>query len=299
MALRYRATAVWVALAVAGVAQAPHAIAQPMETASGETPVAPANEIEDPSSLTFRPEARPSEAIRETDPLAPIAELQDDGAGPEVADQTIEVAEASRPRMPTDMIADAAETPSGTAAIVTNWITATGDNGGLPFMVIDKVAAMVFLFDAEGQFIGSTPALFGITAGDNSATGVGDRELSDIKPEDRTTPAGRFVAKFGLATGNRNVLWVDYETSISLHPVITTNKKERRLQRLRSPSAGDNRITFGCINVPSGFYEDIVRPLFADTSGIVYILPEHKYLFEVFPAFRPDARPASHAEGGR
>ena len=91
---------------------------------------------------------------------------------------------------------------------------------------------------------------------------------------------------------------MDYETSISLHPVITTNKKERRLQRLRSPSAGDNRITFGCINVPSGFYEDIVRPLFADTSGIVYILPEHKYLFEVFPAFRPDARPASTQKVG-
>ena len=44
--------------------------------------------------------------------------------------------------MPAGDIADAAETPSGTAAIITNWITASGDNGGLPFMVIDKVAAM-------------------------------------------------------------------------------------------------------------------------------------------------------------
>jgi hypothetical protein len=60
-----------------------------------------------------------------------------------------------------------------TAAIVTNWITATGDNGGLPFMVIDKVAAMVFLFDA-GQFMAHA-GLFGITAGDDSAAGVGDR----------------------------------------------------------------------------------------------------------------------------
>lgn len=299
MVLRYRATAVWVALAVAGVALAQHAIAQPMETASDVAPLEPATMALDASGSSVPAEARPSEAIREADPLAPIAQVQDDGVGQEAADRTIEFAEAYRPQMPADMIADAAEAPSGTAAIVTSWVTATGDNGGLPFMVIDKVAAMVFLFDAEGQFIGSTPALFGITAGDDSATGVGDRELSDIKPEDRTTPAGRFVAKFGPATGNRNVLWVDYETSISLHPVITTNKKERRLQRLRSPTAGDNRITFGCINVPARFFEDVVRPLFADTSGIVYILPEHKYLFEVFPAFRPDARPASHAEGWR
>ena len=162
-------------------------------------------------------------------------------------------------------------------------------------MVIDKVAAKVFLFDAQGQLVGATPALFGITAGDESAAGVGDRELSDIKPEDRTTPAGRFVAKFGRASGNRNVLWVDYATSISLHPVVTTNKKERRLQRLRSTTADDNRITYGCINVPAKFYQDIVRPLFTGTSGIVYILPESKYLFEVFPAFRPDLQPQSHA----
>jgi hypothetical protein len=292
-------TVFWVALAIAGVALVPHAIAQPMETTNDIASLAPVNETVEASGWSVRAEARPSEPISEPDPLAPKAMVQEDGAGQEAADQTIEVAEASRPQMPTDRIADAAEWPSGTAAIVTNWITATGDNGGLPFMVIDKVAAMVFLFDADGQFVGSSPALFGITAGDDSATGVGDRELSDIKPEDRTTPAGRFVAKFGLATGNRNVLWVDYETSISLHPVITTNKKERRLQRLRSPSADDNRITFGCINVPTKFYQEVVHPLFADTSGIVYILPEHKYLFEVFPAFRPDARPTSHSGGWR
>ena len=80
---------------------------------------------------------------------------------------------------------------------------------------------------------------------------------------------------------------------------MTTNKKERRPQRLRSPSAEDNRITFGCINVPAQFYQEVVRPLFKNSTGIVYILPESKYLFEVFPAFRPDLQPASHAEASR
>lgn len=297
--MRNRATIAWVAVALAGVTLPPFAKAQPTEPISDPVPMVREGGVVDTGGWSLRTFARPSETTSEADPLAPEGQLQDDPAMLKAAEQPIELSEASRPQMPAGEIADVADPPSETASIVTNWITASGDNGGLPFMVIDKVAAMVFLFDAEGQFIGATPALLGITAGDDSAPGVGDRELSDIKPEDRTTPAGRFVAKFGLASGNRNVLWVDWETSISLHPVITTNKKERRLQRLRSPTAEDNRITFGCINVPAQFYHDMVRPLFAETSGIVYILPEFKYLFEVFPAFRPDMGPSAHGEGGR
>jgi hypothetical protein len=258
--MRNSAMAAWVALALGGVALPSTATAKDM----------PEGGMVDASGWSLEAASRSSEAAS---PAKPDAALEDPS--------------------------DDSERPSEAASIVTNWIIASGDNGGLPFMVIDKVAAKVFLFDAQGQPVGTTPALLGITAGDDSAPGVGDRELSDIKPEDRTTPAGRFVAKFGRASGNRNVLWVDYATSISLHAVVTTNKKERRLQRLRSPSANDNRITFGCINVPAKFYQDTVRPLFADTSGIVYILPESKYLIEVFPAFRPDLRPASFAEGGR
>jgi len=172
------------------------------------------------------------------------------------------------------------------AGQVLNWVIASGDNGDLPFMVIDKVAAVVAVFDPKGEMLGQTPALFGVTPGDDSAPGVGDRELSEITPEERTTPAGRFVSKFGPAAGGRNVLWVDYATSISLHPVVTTKKKERRLQRLRSTTPEDNRITYGCINVPARFYTNVVRPHFREDIGVVYILPEVKSLTEAFPAFQ-------------
>lgn len=183
-------------------------------------------------------------------------------------------------------------TPAGppltaTGIEILNWVVRSGDNGDLPFMVIDKVAAVVALFDAEGKPLGTSAALFGITPGDDSSPGVGDRELSDIAPEERTTPAGRFVSKFGSAAGYRRVLWVDYTTSISLHPVVTTNKKERRVERLRSASAEDNRITFGCINVPSRFYTNLVVPNFKKDIGVVYILPEVKSLTEAFPAYQP------------
>lgn len=171
------------------------------------------------------------------------------------------------------------------AAQLAEWVRASGDNGDLPFMVVDKVAAVVAVFDAKGKMLGQTPALFGVTPGDDSSPGVGDRELSEIIPEERTTPAGRFVSKFGPAAGGRRVLWVDYPTSISLHAVVTTKKKERRLQRLKSPTPKDNRITYGCINVPSSFYTKVVVPHFRKDIGVVYILPEVKPLNEVFPAF--------------
>lgn len=183
----------------------------------------------------------------------------------------------------------AAPTPKPLPQVVgrlANWVTASGDNGELPFMVIDKVAAVVAIYDSKGKLLGQTPALFGITPGDDSSPGVGDRELSEIAPEERTTPAGRFVSKFGPAAGGRNVLWVDYATSISLHPVVTTKKKERRLQRLRSATPEDNRITYGCINVPSRFYTRVVAPNFQEDIGVVYILPEVRSLNEVFPAFQ-------------
>ncbi|MCJ8157573.1 hypothetical protein [Sphingomonas sp. LaA6.9] len=188
--------------------------------------------------------------------------------------------------------ADAVEPSSEIVAQMAQWITASRDNGDLPFMIIDKVAAEVIIFDAQGQFLGAAPALLGIAPGDESAPGVGDRELSAIKPEDRTTPAGRFVAKYGIGSGNRKVLWVDYVTAISLHPVVTANKKERRLQRLNSPSPEDNRITYGCINVPASFYAKVVSPLFKETSGVVYILPETKPLNEVFAAFHAQGQPS-------
>lgn len=65
------------------------------------------------------------------------------------------------------------------------------------------------------------------------------------------------MAHYGPAIGTtEKVLWVDYETAISMHPVVTSNPKEHRLERLKSTTPDDNRITFGCINIAPAFYED-------------------------------------------
>jgi len=204
-------------------------------------------------------------------------------SSPAMAVQSVEAAD---PLAPVEAQESAAPWPSDTVIQLTKWVVSSGDNGGLPFMVIDKTAAAVFVFDAQTQFVGATPALVGSAVGDESDPGVGDRELSAIAPDKRTTPAGRFVAGFGPAYGHKQVLWVDFSTAVSLHPVITGNKKERRLQRLQSPTPDDNRITYGCINVPAEFYANVVSSIFKDTKGIVYILPETKPVSEVFLAFR-------------
>jgi hypothetical protein len=177
--------------------------------------------------------------------------------------------------------------PSAQAWRVIDWVIASHDNNGMPFLVIDKAAAEVFVYGADAKIMAATPALVGMTIGDEATPGVGDRELSNIPPKDRKTPAGRFVAKFGHAAGGRDVLWVDYPAAISLHPVININKREHRPERLKSPTPADNRITYGCINVPSDFYAKVLKPLFKDSAGVVYILPEEKTLNEVFLALPP------------
>jgi hypothetical protein len=83
-------------------------------------------------------------------------------------------------------------------------------------------------------------------------------------------------------SAHKDVLWVDYDGAVSLHRVITTKPKERRLQRLGSPTPFDHRISYGCINVPAKFYNNVVSPAFTGTYGIVYVLPETRSISEIF-----------------
>ena len=171
---------------------------------------------------------------------------------------------------------------SSAASQVKTWVLETADNQGLPFMIVDKVNAQVFAFDREGVLLGTAPVLLGLSPGDVSPPGIGDSPLSGIAPEDRITPAGRFIASMGENLGGKGILWIDYDTALSLHPVITARASDRRFQRLASATALDNRISYGCINVPVTFFENVVEPAFDGTVGVVYILPETRSIEHVF-----------------
>jgi hypothetical protein len=194
---------------------------------------------------------------------------------------------ALAPAAPAGRADFASETASADTRRLADWVVATGDARGLPFVIVDKVAARVFAFDGGGLLRGAAPALLGLAKGDVSPPGVGNARLADIAPAQRITPAGRFEAGLGSNFGPKDIIWVDYDAAISLHRVVTTKAGERRLQRLATPSASDNRISYGCINVPAAFYDGIVQPLFRPANGIVYILPETRSLDELFALNAP------------
>ena len=104
-------------------------------------------------------------------------------------------------------------------------------------------------------------------------------------PDERTTPAGRFVSERGHNALSEDVISVDYDAAVSMHRVRTTNPAERRLERLATSTIDDKRISYGCINVPVAFYEGYIRPLFAVRAAVVYVLPEVKSVQYVFGSY--------------
>ena len=182
------------------------------------------------------------------------------------------------------------EQASREARHIADWIVDSADNENLPFVIVDKIDAKIFVFDAGGRILGTAPALLGLARGDDTVPGIGDRELSDMPPVTRTTPAGRFVAALGMSTRGVDILWLDYDAAVSLHRVINTKPAERRLERLATPTPLDNRISYGCINVPARFYENVVSPAFSGTHGIVYVLPETRPAREVFGSYDVEQR---------
>ena len=184
---------------------------------------------------------------------------------------------------------------SSTVANLAQWVVATRDNAAMPYVIIDKVHAEVFMFDTAGHVQAAAPALLGLARGDHSVAGVGDEKMSAIRPQDRITPAGRFVASLGRDPHGKEILWVDYKNAIALHPVVKGTAQERRAERLASPTSADHRISYGCINVPLTFYRKFISPAFAQTSGVVYILPETSSAPALFGSYKVGAGSTSAA----
>ena len=186
--------------------------------------------------------------------------------------------------------AGAGSTASGDVKRLAQWIVDSRDNGNLHFALIDKKNTRVFVFDPSGRLIATTPVLLGYAPGDDTVAGIGSRPLEEVKPEERTTPAGRFVAQPGRNARQEEVIWIDYDAAVSMHRVLLIHPNERRQERLASPTIDDNRISYGCINLPVPFFEHVVWPVFSQERGVIYVLPEIKALAEVFPevANRPE-----------
>ena len=163
----------------------------------------------------------------------------------------------------------------------------------MQFIVIDKVNAQLFLFDHNGDLQASTPILLGLAHGDDSPPGIGTRKLSAITPAERITPAGRFVSGSGEDIGGRDLVWIDYGAAVALHRA--SDRKPgmgvaSRVERLASVSAANRRVSLGCVNVSTAFYDRFIKPTFGVSTGVFYVLPETRSATVEFHMDEPPTR---------
>jgi hypothetical protein len=176
---------------------------------------------------------------------------------------------------------DAAARPASTAAEtaasreLARSVLATLDHRGGPFAIVDKQAAMIMVYRADGTLAGASAALLGRTLGDHAAPGVGERtQQQRLRPDDQTTTAGRFVSEPGRNLSGEPIVWIDYASALAIHRLRPGPAKERRAARLASQNALDRRASSGCVVVPERFYETVVQPLLGRTRGVVYVMRE-------------------------
>jgi len=143
------------------------------------------------------------------------------------------------------------------------------------FMVADKPNGMMHIFKEDGSHALSDPTLYGKDKGDTLA------ETSSLAGGAKITPAGKFTlqespdAKF---VGNTTLILVESKDStgyIAVHAADTSNLSENRLGRLETPSAEDNRISYGCINTKHDTFVNKIKPNIAKLDGgLIFVLPD-------------------------
>ena len=182
---------------------------------------------------------------------------------------------------PSGMVPPAFET-SGMVQQFAQDVVRSADAEGRTFGVIDKPSATLWIFDAQGRPVASSPVLVGQAVGDVAPPDIGTRPLSKVKLHEKVTNAGRFVTEAGSNHKGEDIVWLDYNAALSMHRVRNV-PGESRTKRLQTPTVADNRISFGCVNIPASFYDRYIDPLFSRSRGVVYVLPETKPIASLFP----------------
>lgn len=176
-----------------------------------------------------------------------------------------------------------AELASDEARFVADWVMESADHRGLPFAVIDKKQARIYVFEGGGRLSGTAPVLLGQAVGDDSAPDVGKHtQVGEVPMPERTTPAGRFISRPGRNLSGEHVVWVDYAAAFAIHRLRPGASLRSREARLASETPQDNRASLGCVVVAESFYESVVLPLLGRSSAVVYVLPETRSVREVF-----------------
>ena len=184
------------------------------------------------------------------------------------------------------LLGTAAQAPPAEVIRLAAQVVASGDARGRAYAVIDKRAARLWVFGPSGQPLADSPVLVGQATGDVAPPDIGTRPLRQVRAHEKITPAGRFDTEPGENLRGEDIVWLDYDSALSLHRVRDV-PGEGRPARIGANDARRRRISYGCVNVPAGFYDRHIQPWFARQAGVVYILPETLPLARVF-GFAPD-----------
>ena len=176
-----------------------------------------------------------------------------------------------------------AQAASDDASYVAQWVMETADHRGLPFAIVDKRQARLYIFEGNGRLSGAATALLGQAVGDDSAPDVGEHtQIGEVPLAERTTPAGRFLSEPGVNLDGEHVVWVDYKAAFAIHRLRPGASFRQREARLATATPDDNRASLGCVVVPAAFYQGVVQPLMGRSRAVVYVLPETRSVREVF-----------------
>jgi hypothetical protein len=142
------------------------------------------------------------------------------------------------------------------------------------FMVADKPNGMLHIFKEDGSHALSDATLYGKDAGDVLG------KVSSLEGGPKITPAGKFTMKESSATyaGGTSLILVeskDHTGYIAVHAADVSTPSERRLARLETPTAEDNRISYGCINTKHDTFIKEIKPHINDLDGgLIFVLPD-------------------------
>lgn len=155
------------------------------------------------------------------------------------------------------------------ASAVNSWVQQSKDNAGRPYIIADKQSGEIHIVGADGQVKATAPALYGRKMGDGMTIGETPAGIFTIHQEAAPASYGGDLQQFATAPDG---------DVYAIHRVLTNNKQDRP-GRLASPTAEDNRISLGCINIPADLYNKYLSGKF---DGKLYVLPDQRSLGDVF-----------------
>lgn len=171
---------------------------------------------------------------------------------------------------------------------LTRRVLDAADHRGRPFAIVDKRAATIVVYRGDGTLAGSSAVLLGRSLGDHSVPGVGERtQVRGLRSGDHTTPAGRFASEPGRNHADEPIVWADYANAFSIHRLRPGAARALRSSALRSPNAGERRLSDGCVVVSEEFFDAVVQPLLGRRAGVIYMLPESGDWQALWPALSP------------